>query len=416
MLVEGLNLIIYCFFCLISAHNSSQNMNHKVVIQQGREWVLEQGHPWIFADSVDLSSCSAEAGTVVGVTSKAGQFLGQGFYNPLSAIALRMLTKDSREISAAWIRERLLSSCQRRAKWFSEQNQILRMVAFEGDGLPGLVVDRYGDWWTFQILCAGMEKFRPTILAVLKELGAQGVVERSDEAVREKEGLPLRKELCWGQNPEKCRAKENGILYNVNLWEGHKTGFYIDQRDNRRKLGALGETGRVLNCFCYTGGFSLSLIKGGARQVVSVDASLTALEKLEENYILNGIDPEQHQQIQGDVFEVLKHMSSEEPFDGIILDPPKFAGRKQHLKNALKAYSDLNALGLKLLKPGGWLATFTCSGRVSRSDFQKAVEEAARETQSPWVVEDWLSQAADHTVLSNFPESLYLKGLLIRKL
>ena len=391
-------------------------MNHKVVIQQGREWVLGQGHPWVFADSVDLESCKAEPGSIVDVVSSAGQFFGQGFFNPLSAIALRMLVKDAQKVDEAWIRERMCSAFKRRAKWFSEQNQILRMVAFEGDGLPGLVVDRYGDWWTFQIMCAGMERFRATVIAVLKEVGARGLVERSDEAVREKEGLALRKELCWGLNPEQCVARENGILYNVNLWEGHKTGFYIDQRDNRRKLGALGERGRVLNCFCYTGGFSLSLIKGGARQVVSVDASLPALEKLEENYILNDIDPEQHQQIQGDVFEVLKHMSSAERFDGIILDPPKFAGRKQHIKNAIKAYSDLNALGLKLLKPGGWLATFTCSGRVSRSDFQKAVEDAARETQSPWVIEDWLSQAPDHTVLSNFPESLYLKGLLIRKL
>jgi len=390
-------------------------MIEKAYIKSGCEWVIERGHPWVFADSIELSSCKAESGAVVNVYSKAEQFLGKAFYNATSAIALRMLTRNDEAIDADWIRQRLLNSFKRRSKWWSQQNQILRMVAFEGDALPGLVVDRYGDWWTFQILCAGMEKFRGIILEVLREVGASGVVERSDEAIREKEGLILRKELCWGETPDKCVASENGILYHVNLWDGHKTGFYIDQRDNRRKLGAMGETGRVLNCFCYTGGFSLALIKGGARQVVSVDASLSALEKLEENYLLNGINPEHHEQIQGDVFEVLRHLNPTELFDGIILDPPKFAGRKQHLKNALKAYTELNVLGLRLLKPGGWLATFTCSGRVSRSDFQNAIDNAARENNTPLMTEDWLSQAPDHTVLSNFPESLYLKGLLLRK-
>jgi 23S rRNA (cytosine1962-C5)-methyltransferase len=160
----------------------------------------------------------------------------------------------------------------------------------------------------------------------------------------------------------------------------------------------------------------MSVIKGGCSEVISVDSSFPALETLEKNYQLNGINPDQHQQIQGDVFDVLKHLPIQEKFDGIILDPPKFAGRKQHLKKALKAYQELNSLGFKLLKPGGWLATFTCSGRVSRADFQKSVEEAALENDRSWVVEDWLSQAPDHTVRSHFPESLYLKGLLIQTL
>jgi 23S rRNA (cytosine1962-C5)-methyltransferase len=390
---------------------------NRVVLKKDRDWVLEQGHPWVYADSVELRpEVSLKAGEVVEVVSSKGDFVGKAFYNAQSAIALRVLTKKNMVINEAYFRTKLLQAFDRRKKWWSEENQILRMVAFEGDGLPGLVIDRYGDWWIFQILCAGMENYRATILSVLKEVGAKGVVERSDEAVREKEGLALRKELCWGEFPEHCIAKENGIAYHINLWDGHKTGFYIDQRDNRRKLGALGEKGRVLNCFCYTGGFSCALVKNGARQVVSVDSSLPALEKLEANYALNHIDPEQHQQIQGDVFEVLKHLPPDELFDGIILDPPKFAGRKQHLRNALKAYTELNVLGLRLLKPGGWLATFTCSGRVTRSDFQKALEDAARESGCSWVIEDWLSQAPDHTVLNHFPESLYLKGLLVRKL
>jgi 23S rRNA (cytosine1962-C5)-methyltransferase len=393
-------------------------MEAKVVIKADREWVLQQAHPWVFADSVDLKTTEENIlpGSIVDVVTKDGSFLAKAFYNPLSAIALRILSRKQEKIDENFIRHRLIQSIERRRRWWNINNEILRMVAFEGDGLPGLVIDRYGEWWTFQILCAGMEPFRSTVLTVLKELGAQGVVERSDEAIREKEGLSLRKELCWGERPEAWLAKENGILYNVNLWEGHKTGFYIDQRENRRKLAQLGGGGRVLNCFCYTGGFSLSVLQGGAHQVVSVDASLPALEKLEENYRLNGIDPDQHQQIQGDVFEVLKYLPSEELFDGIILDPPKFAGRKQHMKNALKAYKELNELGLKLLKPGGWLATFTCSGRVSRAEFQKAVEDAALSAKASWSIEDFLSQAPDHTMLSHFPESLYLKGLLLRKL
>lgn len=393
-------------------------MKLKVVLKQGREWVMEKSHPWVFADSIDLKLTSPElkVGDIVTITTTQGATLGTGFYNPKSAIALRVLGPGSFEVHEELIRKRLLSSIDRRAKWWTEENQILRMVAFEGDGLPGLVIDRYGDWWIFQILCAGMERFRNTILDVLKEVGAKGVIERSDEKIREKEDLPLRKELCWGEKPEQCIAKENGLLFSINLWEGHKTGFYIDQRINRKKLRDLQSKGRVLNCFSYTGGFSMSVIKGGATEVVSVDSSFPALEKLEENYKLNGIDPEKHQQIQGDVFDVLKSLPTNELFDGIILDPPKFAGKKQHLKNALKAYQELNALGLKLLKPGGWLATFTCSGRVSRVDFQRSVEEATLATDSPCVIEDWLSQAPDHTVLSNFPESLYLKGLLLRKI
>ena len=388
----------------------------KIVLKEGRDRTLLRGHPWVFADGIH-EMVDAPAGQVVEVWSHRNAFLGTAFYNVHSSISLRMLSRQRVEISGAWIKDQLKASIARRQGWASEDHQVQRWVAFEGDNLPGLIVDRYGDYLIFQILSAGMEHFRNDVIETLKTYEPKGIIERSDEKVREKEGLKERKELVYGELPPKgWFVKEHGLRYNVDLWEGHKTGFYIDQSSNRRKLASLNQNhGKVLNCFCYTGGFSLSVLKAGAKQVISVDSSLPALQKCEQNLQLNGYDTDKHECIQGDVFEVLKDFQGKETFDGIILDPPKFASRKQHLKNALKAYRELNVLGMTLLKPGGWLATFTCSGRVTREEFYGAIEEASSKVGQTYVVEDWLSQCADHSVRLGFSESLYLKGLLLRR-
>jgi len=338
------------------------------------------------------------------------------FYNHHSSISLRILSRKRIDIDAKWLTKQLQNSISRRDKWKNESHEIQRLVAFEGDGIPGLIVDRYGDYIIFQILSAGTELFRDTIIDVLSKYNPLGIIERSDEKIREKEGLEERKEICAGQlPPDGWTVKEHGLNYTIDLWEGHKTGFYIDQSTNRKKMQSLGsEGGKILNCFSYTGGFSLCALKGGAKTVTSIDSSLPALEILEENLRANGFNPDDQEQIKGDVFEVLQSYSGT-LFDGVILDPPKFASRKQHVKNALKGYRELNVLGMKCIRVGGWLATFTCSGRISRQEFQNAVEEAALKAGQVYVIEDYLTQAEDHSIRLGFPDSLYLKGLLLRR-
>lgn len=390
-------------------------MTPVIKISQGREHVVRQGHPWVFAEAL-MDTPSLPLGSVVEVHDHRGQFLGMAFYNEASSISLRILTRKKTTIDDGWMRDRLKASIARRDKWKQDDHEIQRWVAFEGDGIPGLIVDRYGDYLIFQILSAGTEKFRDVIIETLSDYGPLGIIERSDEKIREKEGLNERKEVCFGQLPPSgWTVKEHGVRYAIDLWEGHKTGFYIDQSTNRRKVFNLGsEGGKVLNCFSYTGGFTLTALKGGATSVTSVDASLPALEILEENLRSNGFDPDEHEQIQGDVFEVLESFEGQ-TFHGVILDPPKFASRKQHVKNALKGYRKLNALGMSLVPVGGWLATFTCSGRISREEFQKVVEEAAAQVGQSYIIEDHLSQSEDHSIRLGFSDSLYLKGLLLRR-
>jgi 23S rRNA (cytosine1962-C5)-methyltransferase len=390
-------------------------MTQIVQIKKGREQFVLRGHPWVFAEAIHENLVIPE-GSVVEVHDTSGKFLAMAFYNHRSSISLRVLTRKRTSIDGEWVKNQLKKSIARRDKWKKDDHEIQRWVAFEGDGIPGLIVDRYGDYLIFQILSAGIESFRDTILETLSEYNPRGIIERSDEKVREKEGLEERKEICMGELPPTgwC-AKEHGLSYSIDLWEGHKTGFYIDQSTNRRKMVALGgEGGQVLNCFSYTGGFTLAALKGGAKSVTSVDTSLPALEKLEENLRANGFDPEEHEQIKGDVFEVLESYAGT-LFQGVILDPPKFASRKQHVKNALKGYRELNTLGMKLVRVGGWLATFTCSGRISRQEFQSAVEEAALKAGQVYIVEDYLTQSEDHSIRLGFPDSLYLKGLLLRR-
>lgn len=392
-------------------------MNATIVLKQGRGRIIADGHPWVFAEAIEKAE-ELPYGTIVNVLSSKNKFLGQAFYNSHSSISLRMLTHLKEQINEDWFRKRIRASIKRRDAWKAVDHEIQRLVAFEGDGVPGLIVDRYADYLIFQILSAGMENFRSTVIESLKELNPKGIIERSDEKVRQKEGLEERKELVYGELPPKdWSAKEYGLNYFVDLWNGHKTGFYIDQSRNRKKLqNLMSKGGEVLNCFCYTGGFSLSVLKAGASKVTSVDASLPALENLEKNFKLNGFDPDQHVQIQGDVFDVLNTFKGEKTFEGVILDPPKFASRKQHLPNAQKAYRELNALGMELVEKGGWLATFTCSGRMTRELFENCVKEAAVKVGQVYVVEDVLSQSEDHSVRIGFPESLYLKGLLLRRI
>ena len=293
-----------------------------------------------------------------------------------------------------------------------------RLVYAESDGVPGLVVDRYGDWLAVQFLTLGVEARREMLLGLLAELTApRGIVERSDASVRRQEGLALRSGLAWGEAPPADLAiREHGLRFGVDLLGGQKTGFYVDQRENRRIVGAYAQGRRVLNAFSFTGAFGVHALAGGAQHVTNLDSSYDALVGAEATLRLNGFDPDsQAESICGDVFQVLRTFRDEgRQFDLVILDPPKFARSKAELDGALRGYKDINLLGLRLLAPGGILATFSCSGLVTPDLFQKVVFGASVDAGRDAQILAKLSQGPDHPILLSFPEGEYLKGLLCR--
>ena len=294
-----------------------------------------------------------------------------------------------------------------------------RLVAHDSDLLPGLIVDRDGDYLSFQIVTAGMERWRKDIIEILiAACKPRGIIERSDEQVREKEGLALRTEVVYGTVPEEpVEFLENGMKLCADIRLGHKTGFYLDQRDNRAAVGEYAAGKAVLNCFSFTGGFSVAAMRGGAMDVINVDESQPALDIARKNLELNGFATTNEQFVRADVFKYLRELrQAQQTFDLVILDPPKFVNSSSQIDKACRGYKDLNILGMQLLKPGGLLATFSCSGLISRDLFQKVVFGASLDAGSEMQIIKHLSQAEDHPTLLTFPESLYLKGLLLRKL
>ena len=291
------------------------------------------------------------------------------------------------------------------------------MVYAESDGLPGLVVDRYADLLVAQFLTASAEYWKETIAdALLEETGLAFIYERSDADVRELEGLPLRVGPLRGESPRALVITEHGLQFSVNLESGHKTGFYLDQRENRQRVRQLATDRDVLDCFCYTGGFTVNALAGGAKSVLSVDSSAEALALCRENVALNNLPLDRHEILDGDVFQVLRKFRDEgRSFDMIILDPPKFAPTAAQADKAARGYKDINLLAFKLLRPGGLLFTFSCSGGVDAGLFQKIVASAALDAGVEAQIVAHLSQLPDHPVALNFPEGAYLKGLVCIK-
>ncbi len=397
-----------------------QNQRAQLVLKAGKEKSVNQGHPWLFSGAVQTLRGSPAAGANVDVVDHKGQFLAGAYYNPQSSIVARVFSRDAAvEFDADLIKQRLGAAWQRRANLRSERNTMQRVVASEADLLPGLIVDRYGDWVVFQILTLGMDVHRAAIIAAIQsELKPLGIIERSDEAIRTKEGLEPRKEIIFGEWPASggIEAWEEGLRYRIDLWEGHKTGFYLDQRINRSLVGRYAEGAEVLNCFAYTGGFSCAAGVAGAKRVVSVDESRPALDLAEHNWKANAAEGE-HETVRADVFSYLRQLrSAGTQFDLIVMDPPKFVSDKHHLDRACRGYKDLNLLAFQLLRPGGHLATFSCSGLLSRDLFQKVIFGAGVDARCEVQILHHLSQADDHPVLLNFPESLYLKGLFCKKI
>lgn len=383
---------------------------------EGKERSLLRRHPWIFAGSI--ASGRADAGETVRVEAADGRFLAWGAYSPSSQIRVRAWSFDEAErVDHAFMKRRVARALALRAR-LAPASDGVRLIHGEADGLPGLIVDRYGELLSAQFLSAGTERWREGLADVLMAAtGAARLYERSDSGVRALEGLQPRTGWLRGEGATELVIREHGWRLSVDVAEGHKTGFYLDQRDNRAKLAhwvrQLGAR-RVLNCYSYTGGFSVAALAGGATQVISVDSSAPALARAQAHVALNGFDPAQHLALDADVNAQLRErIKAGERFDAIVLDPPKFAPTAAHAERAARAYKDINRLAFKLLAPGGLLLTFSCSGGVGAELFHKIVAGAAADAGVDGAIVERLQGAPDHPTTMAFPEGEYLKGLAI---
>lgn len=390
-------------------------MNRTITLKPKREKSVAQRHPWLFSGAI--AHADAEAGDIVDVLDHRGQWLARGYYNPTSQIAVRLLTFDPTEqVDADFWRRRLERAiARRRAPIIPDATNAYRLVNAESDGLPGLIVDRYADFLVLQSLTLGIERHKATIVEALADLLApRGIYERSDEEVRRLEGLEPTAGLVWGEAPPALvRISEHGLSFWVDVVHGHKTGFYLDQRENRALIRRFAVGRRVLNCFAYTGGFTVAALAGRATATVSVESSADALALARENIALNGFADADNTFIEGNVFEVLRTFRDRgEQFDLIVLDPPKFAYTRQQIESAARGYKDINRLALLLLAPGGILMTFSCSGLVSADLFQQILFSAALDAGRDAHIIARMTQGPDHPVALTFPEGAYLKGLV----
>jgi 23S rRNA (cytosine1962-C5)-methyltransferase len=394
-----------------------------VRIRPGRERSLLRRHPWIFEGSV--ASGKADAGETVRVEDSAGHFLAWAAYSPLSLIRLRAWSFDEAErIDAAFFARRIAAAIEVRARMPIASNGV-RLVHGESDGLPGLVVDRYADTLSAQFLSAGVERWKATIAdALLQATGATRLYERSDTSARQREGLApatgwLRLAGEGQETTTTLTIREHAWQLGLDVATGHKTGFYLDQRDNRKLFAeTVRQYGfaRILNCYCYTGGFSVAALAGGAEHVLAVDSSAPALEHAVANVALNGFASASHETRDADVNKSLRELlEAQRRFDAIVLDPPKLAPTAAHAERAARAYKDINRLAFLLLRPGGALFTFSCSGGISADLFHKIVAGAGLDAGVDGLVYARLGAAPDHPMTVTFPEGEYLKGLVILK-
>jgi len=394
----------------------------KVVrVRAGKDRSLLRRHPWVFEGSI--AGGRADSGETVRVEASDGRFLAWAAYSPQSSIRLRAWSFDEKErIDAAFFARRIEAAIAMRAR-LAVASDGVRLVHGEADGLPGLVVDRYGDTLVAQFLAAGVERWKPAIAdALLANSGATRLYERSDTSARNREGLPAATGWLRGVDADaapstELEIREHGWRFAVDIAHGHKTGFYLDQRDNRRLFADLVRhfgVERVLNCYCYSGGFSVAALAGGARQVLAIDSSAPALARAEANVAGNGFGATCHETACADVNEQLRALlQTSRRFDAIVLDPPKLAPTVAHAERAARAYKDINRLALMLLAPGGLLLTFSCSGGIDADLFHKIVAGAGIDAGVDGFIHARLAAAPDHPMTIEFPEGEYLKGLAI---
>jgi len=392
----------------------------RLFLKPGRDRSLKRRHPWLFSGAIARVEGEPQLGDTVEVASASGQPLALAAYSPHSQIRARVWSFDpGARIDPAFLRARVASALALRAELpAARHTNAMRLVHGESDGVPGLVVDRYGDVLVAQFLSAGAERWREAILDVLAELtGCEAVYERSDADVRALEGLEPRTGFARGdRTAARCAIVEHGLTFHVDVEQGQKTGFFLDQRDNRQRVRALAMGREVLDGFCYTGGFALAALAGGAKRVLALESSAPALAVARDNLAANQLDAARAEFVKADVFVHLRGLRDRGArFGLVILDPPKFAPTAAQAKNAARAYKDINLLAFKLLAPGGMLATFSCSGGVSAEMFQSIVAGAAVDAGVAGKILERFGAAADHPVALEFPEGDYLKGLLIAR-
>jgi len=388
-----------------------------IILKKSADSFIKRKHPWIFSGAIDRVEGNPSNGETVQIFTSNKTLIGYGSYSPSSQIRVRIWSFNSeKEIDIDFFRSKIsLASSLRENIIDSSNTNAYRIINAESDGLPGLIVDRYSAYIVCQFLSAGAEFNKEIIVDILDDIFKPiGIYERSDVEVRIKEGLQPAKGLLIGTiSNDLIEVQDNGYKFLVDIKEGHKTGFYLDQRDNRKLIYEFSKGKNVLNCFSYTGGFSAYALASGAEKVTQVEASSSAIELSTKIFELNNLNSSLIQNINGDVFEVLRKFRDErKTFELIILDPPKFTDSTSQIQKASRGYKDINLLALKLLNPGGILFTFSCSGHISPELFQKIVAGAALDSGREVQIIKQLTQSSDHPVALNFPEGLYLKGLV----
>ncbi len=384
-----------------------------------REESLQSGHLWIFSGALQQPPHWIEPGGLVDVKSSTGQFVARGYYNPHTDIAIRILTHDIDEaIDAEFLKHRIHSAVELRQVFDPTQTNVYRLIHSEGDGLPGLVVDRFADTLVAQISTAGMERLRPLLIdALIAETGATSLLLRNDVSSRRREGLDVEEpQVASGEVPEQVTVRENNVQFLVDLWHGQKTGFFIDQRDKREALRKYALGKHVLNCFSYTGGFSVyAALTSPETVVTSVDISEPAIETARQNFIRNGLNPDTHRFLIADIFDYLKSAyTAGEQFDVVVLNPPAFAKNQSARTQALKAYHRLNTLGMQVLRPGGILLTCSCSGVVSMDDLLGVLSQASQRLRRSVQLLETYTHGVDHPINLAMPETAYLKAVFCR--
>lgn len=390
-------------------------MTASIYLVKGREKSLRRRHPWVFSRGIDRIEGKPGLGETVDIYDNKGEWLAKGAYSPQSQIRVRVWSFEKNENIDVNFFIKRLNQAQGLRDILAERDGLTgyRLIAAESDGLPGITIDRYQNFLVCQLLSAGAEAQRDVLIEALQHCYPEcSIYERSDVSVRKKEGLKQRTGVLHGEEPPKfVMIEENGVKINVDIVGGHKTGFYLDQRDSREASVKYVNGKRVLNCFCYTGGFGLYALKGGAKEVVNVDVSQHALDTALQNAQDNGFPVENAQFLNADVFKLLREYRDRgELFDVVIMDPPKFAESKSQLVGACRGYKDINMLAMQVLKPGGTLLTYSCSGLMDNGLFQKIIADAALDAKRDVQFIERFSQAADHPLDSAYPEGFYLKG------
>lgn len=391
----------------------------QVILKPDREKSVVNRHPWLFSGAISRVEGNPANGDVVDVWNSKARFVARGIYNAKSQIQVRLLTWNPNDTidEEFWRRRLRRAVAGRQALIEAPETDSFRLVHAEADGLPGLIVDQYGTWLVVQFLSVAVERYRSIIVNTLVDLiGPQGIYERSDVESREQEGLVPIAGPVWGEvPPDLIEVTENGHTFLVDVKLGHKTGFYLDQRENRQAISKYCPNKEVLNAFCYTGAFAVYAAHAGARRIINVDSSESALQLAERNMRRNGFGDREDTYANADVFEFLRtYVNNNWKFDVVILDPPKFAHNKRQVEKATRGYKDINLLGMKLVKRGGVLVTFSCSGSVSPDLFQKVLFGASVDAGRTVQIIERLAQGSDHPVLLTYPESEYLKGVVCR--